>query len=471
MPELNKHERALAQTRRLFLASTALGGTAALAGCSGGGGGGGGDTETETDSGSGSGDTDTETDTETATESGSGGSGTGSLELAHWWTPESANAAIQSVLEGFSEQHPEYEISAQAIAGGAGDALQTEVRQRILNNDPPSTMQWWPGAALMPFIEAGVLRDIGESVWSQNDMQDAYLEGPMNAARPGPDDTFVTVPINIHRINNLFYSIPVVEDAGVDPSSVGSPSELVEVLGQIDDAGYVALPHQTAQPWPTLQLWANVFLGLYDAEMYADVTTNGNISNYESEVKEALGIVADMGQYFPEDAASLDWPQAQSYLIREEGAFQQQGDWAAGNLIANDEMEFQTDWDMVPFPGTEGMYQLNMDSFPFPEPNPSPQVTRDFLRYVGTAEAQRRFNPLKGSIPPRSDVSTEPFNPFLQRQIEDFTNSDVQPVSTAHGLSVPPGGLSDLQSATADFIGPWNVDQTYSRYVDAIEGN
>jgi glucose/mannose transport system substrate-binding protein len=182
-------------------------------------------------------------------------------------------------------------------------------------------------------------------------------------------------------------------------------------------------------------------------------------------------VVADIGQYFPEDAASLDWPQAQSYLIREEGAFQQQGDWAAGNLIANDEMEFQTDWDMVPFPGTGSMYQLNMDSFPFPEPNPSPQVTEDFLRYVGTAEAQRRFNPLKGSIPPRSDVSTEPFNPFLKRQIDDFTSSDSQPVSTAHGLAVPPGGHSDLLSASADFIGPWDVDQTYSRYVDAIEGN
>jgi glucose/mannose transport system substrate-binding protein len=133
-------------------------------------------------------------------------------------------------------------------------------------------------------------------------------------------------------------------------------------------------------------------------------------------------------------------------------------------------MGFEEDWDMVPFPGTEGMYMLNMDSFPYPEPNPSPEVTTDFLRYAGTAEAQRRFNPKKGSIPPRTDVSADPFNPFLQNQIEDFSNSEFQPQSTAHGLTVPPGGHSDLLSATANFIGGWDVDAAYDAYVSAIEG-
>jgi len=456
---MNEHEEALNLTRRLYLQGIAAGGGAvALAGCTSGGnsGGGGGGNGSGSGGNSGSGNN---------SDSGSGG-GSNTLNVAHWWTPESAQAAIQSVLEGFAENHPNYEIDPNTIAGGAGDALQTAIKQRILNNDPPSTMQWWPGEALRPFIESDTLNDISESVWTENNMQEAYLEGPKKAAKPG--DTYVTVPINIHRINNLFYSIPVVEDVGVDPSSVSSPSELVEVLGQISRAGYIALPHQTSQPWPTLQLWTSALLGMQGADVYQDVTVNANVSKHEGAVKEALQLVADMGQYFPQDAGSLDWPQAQSYLIREEGAFQQQGDWAAGNLIANEEMEFETDWDMVPFPGTKGMYQLNMDSFPFPKDNPSPQVTEDFLRYVGTVDAQKRFNPKKGSIPPRTDVPTDPFNPFLKRQIEDFSNSETQPQSTAHGLTVPPEGHSDLLSATANFVGTWNVDKTFQRYADAI---
>lgn len=388
------------------------------------------------------------------------------LELAHWWTPEAARAAMDALQEGFLEEYPEHEIDDRAVAGGAGDALQTVIRQRVLERDPPGTWQAWPGANLMPYVEADVLQDIEEEVWDENDMKDAYLQGPMDAARPGGQ--FVTVPLNIHRINNLFYSIPVLEDAGVDPQALEDPQDLIEALETLDAAGYIGLPHQTAQPWATLQLWANVLLGISDAATYESVM-DGDVSGNEDAVREALELTSEMSEYFPDDSSSLDWPQAQNYLINEEGGFHQQGDWAGGNLIEDDDMEFQEDWDMIPFPGTGHMYMLNMDSFPAPQNSPSPQATLDWCRYCGTVDAQERFNPLKGSIPPRTDVPSDNFNPFLQRQMDDFENSDVQPVSVAHGLAVPPDQHSDMESAIANFMDDWNVDDAYDEIVDALE--
>ncbi len=88
-----------------------------------------------------------------------------------------------------------------------------------------------------------------------------------------------------------------------------------------------------------------------------------------------------------------------------------------------------------------------MDSFPYPVNNPSPEATTLWCQFVGTTEAQEIFNPKKGSIPPRTDVNTDPFNDFSKDQIEDFQNSEAQPPSVAHGLAAPPAVKSSLESA------------------------
>ena len=110
-----------------------------------------------------------------------------------------------------------------------------------------------------------------------------------------------------------------------------------------------------------------------------------------------------------------------------------------------------------------------MDSFPFPTNNPTPDATTKFLRYVGTVDAQERFNPKKGSIPPRTDVPDDRFGPFLTRQKKDFKESDAQPPSITHGLAVAPETLSNLKGATKTFTTDWNVDAAYTGFVRAFD--
>jgi glucose/mannose transport system substrate-binding protein len=112
---------------------------------------------------------------------------------------------------------------------------------------------------------------------------------------------------------------------------------------------------------------------------------------------------------------------------------------------------------------------LNMDSFPFPTNNPSSEATTRFLRYVGSVDAQRRFNPKKGSIPPRTDVPQDAFGPFLQSQMQEFKNSEAQPPSTAHGLAVDPETLTNLEDAMATFISSWNVNRAYQGIAQAFQ--
>lgn len=444
--------------RRTYLKGTVMAAAlATTAGCSTNSDTGGATTEGSDESDENGGD---DTPTSEATESESV-----PLEIQHWWTGGDGNAAITALLEGFEEAYPEVEVNQNPVSGGAGQNLHTVIKKRVLNQNPPSTWQAWPGANLTPFTDAGVLEDIGESVWSHNGMKDAYLAGPKDAAKPAGN--FVTVPINIHRLNNLFYNVAVVEDVGVDPSSIASPSDLVDVMKQVVDAGYVGMAHQTKSAWSTEQLWAQVLLGEHGVEAYQNAIDG---SPDKDAIQDALEITVEYKEYFNDDASSLSWTEANKKVINGDAAFFHQGDWAAGMYRGSDDFEFGDDWDQVPYPGTEGVYALNMDSFPFPANNPSPETTTKFLRYCGTADAQARFNPKKGSIPPRTDVSKENFGPFLSRQMDEFANSDAQPPSITHGLAVGPDVKTKVDEAFGNFISNWDAAKTADALVSALSG-
>jgi glucose/mannose transport system substrate-binding protein len=394
-----------------------------------------------------------------------GGGGGEPLEVQHWLTGGDGADAVQALFDGFREEYPDLEITENPVSGGGGENLHTVIKKRILNDNPPSTWQAWPGANLVPYTDAGKLEDIEESVWSQNDMKNAYLDGPKQAAQPAGN--YVTVPINIHRLNNLFYNTAVIEDAGVDPSSIESPSDLVAAMEQVEAAGYVGMAQQTGSAWSTGQLFAQVLLGEYGNDTY-EAFTEGEISANEDAIKDALSIVSDYSEFYPEDAGSISWTEANEYVINGEAGFFHQGDWAAGMYRSAEEFEYDSDWSQVPFPGTDGMYALNMDSFPFPSNNPSPETTEKFLTYCGTVDAQERFNPKKGSIPPRTDVPKDEFGPFLQNQMDEFANSDAQPRSLQHGLALDPDTLTAFGDAMSTFISEYDVDATYDSLKSAF---
>ncbi|WP_290817580.1 ABC transporter substrate-binding protein [Halovivax sp.] len=385
------------------------------------------------------------------------------FEIVHWWTAGGEEEALDALLEGYQEDNPEVEIDNNPAPGGAGSALDAAIRSRIVDETPPSTFQIWPGESLRPYTDADVLESV-EDLWD-DEMREAYLDSVMEAA--SPEDELVSVPINIHRLNNLFYNVEVVEEAGIEPAEIDDPVDLLDALETADGAGFTGMAHQTTTEWSTVQLWETVLIaqhGVDDFERYIAGETEG----LEEAVRESLELVVDYGDYFSPDAGAIAWDEGNAQVIDGAAAFIHQGDWAAGQYGEAD-FEYETEWDYVAYPGTEGIYSLVMDSFVYPQPNPSPEATESFLAYCGTVDAQERFNPIKGSIPPRTDVPTDEFPPFLQDQMDDFEASDQQPTTIAHGSAVRPEIASEIDEAFAAFIETWDVDATTERLLEAHE--
>ncbi|RBI61841.1 carbohydrate ABC transporter substrate-binding protein [halophilic archaeon] len=413
-------------TRRTYLKSTAVAGAAGMAGLSGclsgmgGGGDGGGDGE--------------------------------KLEILHGWSGGDGKAAFNALHSGFEEKHPDAKTKVQPVGGGGNTDLNTLISKRLGNDNPPGSWADWPGKNLLQFTSEGILGDIGTDVWGKNGMKDAYLDGPKKAAKP--DGKFVAVPLNIHRMNNLFYNKKVVKKAGVDPSSIESPKDLTAALKKVDEnTNAVGMAQSTKGPWTTLQLWASVFLAEAGWDSYQQFMKG---KGKQSEIESAFKTLADYSKYFSNDASTIGWKEANKMVIDGKAAFIHQGDWAAG-MYSGQDFTFEEDWGHVPFPGTDGYYAMNMDSFVFPKDGPAPETAKKFLRYCGTKEGQVKFNTKKGSIPPRDDVSTEKFGKFQTAQIEEFRSSKAQPPSIAHGLGVKPDVLTNLNTA---------LKQKFSSYSD-----
>lgn len=394
------------------------------------------------------------------------GGGGGSLELLHGWSGGDGAAAFQSMLEGFKEEYSNAEVNANANPGGGNTSLNTVISNRLQADDPPGSWADWPGKNLLQFTDNDLLADIEGDVWD-DDMKSAYLEGPKNVAKP--DGTYVSVPTNIHRMNNLFYNKQVVESAGIDPASIESPGDLVSAMETVEsETDAIGMAQSTQGPWTTVQLWAQVFLAQQGADGY-DEFAAGNAS--QDAIAQAFETLAEYGEYFSSDASSIGWKEAGQYIVDGEAAFMHQGDWAAGFFSGQDGFNFGEQWGHVPFPGTEGLYSMNMDSWVAPADNPNAGVMKDWLSYCGTKDAQIRFNTKKGSIPPRSDVSMDEFPEFQTSQFEDFTNSDAQPPSVAHGLATRPETLTALKNAVNQQFSSYSSDsasKVAGKWVDAF---
>ena len=389
----------------------------------------------------------------------------GSFEIIHWWTAGGEEQALNALLEGFLGEYgyDEEIIDNNPAPGGAGAAIDAEIQTRVIDEDPPSTFQIWPGESLRPYTDADVLADIGD-IWD-DEMQEAYVDDVIELARPA--DQLVSVPINIHRMNNMFYNVGVLEDAGIDPAEVTDVDGLLEGLDALEDAGYVPLAHQTSTEWSTLQLWESLFIAQHGVEAY-NTFLDREMDGIAEEIEATLELVVAASEYFSPDASAIAWDEANAQVINGEAAVIHQGDWAAGQYGEAEGFEYETDWDYIPVPGTEEVYQVVIDSFVMPEPNPSPDLTQEFLTYCGSIDAQERFNPIKGSIPPRTDVPVEDFPPFLRDQMDDFEASTAQPPTVAHGSGFDPQGKSQLEEIFAAFIEDWDASSAADRIVQEL---
>ncbi len=378
------------------------------------------------------------------------GAPSGDLEIFSWWTGGGEEAGLNALIARFAELYPDVNVINSAVAGGSGVNAKAVLVTRMLGGDPPDVFQVHAGAELNAlWVAAGRVEALND-IYEENGWMDQFPQGLLDLISDEAGNIY-SVPVNIHRSNVLWY-VP----ANLEQWGVTVPADWNEFLTvtcpALQEAGVV--PLAVGENWTQSHLWESVALAVLGVDGYNGLWNGA--TNWTSP--EAISVWETYGQILDcanEDMNALTWQDASRMVADGEAAFNIMGDWAAGYFLVDLALVPNEGFAWAASPGTDGVFMMLSDTFAMPIGAPNPEAARAWLSFLGSAEAQDIFNPLKGSLPANTTAdigNAELYNAYFQSAYEDWT-TNVIVGSQRHGAVAPQAFDSGFLNIIAQFQG------------------
>ena len=348
------------------------------------------------------------------------------VEIFNWWAGDEG-VALQALIDVFEAQHPDVQVQSEAVAGGAGSIAKGVLATRMAAGADPDTFQVHAGQELIAdWVVAGRMEDL-TFLFEEEGWFEVFPPDLINLI--GTDEGIWSVPINIHRSNVMWYVPANLEAWGIDVPETWAA--FLEICPTIQAQGVT--PLSVAENWTVQHLWESVALAALGPDDYDRLWT-GELAFDAPEAMVMWELFADVMACTNPDASGLSWQQATDRVVDGEAAFNIMGDWAAGYMAATLGLEPGTGFGWAPSPDTAGVFMVLADSFGLPTGAPNRDNTIKLLRVMGSLEALDAFNPLKGSLAPRTDSDLSLYNDYIRSAAADFA-VDRQVGSMAHGTA------------------------------------
>jgi glucose/mannose transport system substrate-binding protein len=386
------------------------------------------------------------------------------LEVFSWWTSGGEAAALEALFDTYKKQYPGVGIINATVAGGSGTGAKPVLQTRLAVNNPPDTWQSHPGWELIgQYVVPGYCDPITE-LYQSDGWDKAYPKALVDMV--SQDGKAYAVLAGVHHGNVLWYNKKLLDQNGIKIGSDLSFDQFFEICDKLKQAGIPALGVGDSGIWASAQLFENTLLGVVGPQGWADLFS-GRMKWDDPKVKKAMAYFAKMQTYINPDHASLTWDQAVKELMDGKVAFNSMGDWADGEFVKAGLKENQ-DFGWVNHPGTSGSFIIVADGFTLAKGAPHKESAIAWLKSVGSKEAQEAFNPLKGSIPARTDVDKSKFDGYHQWSMDEFAK-DKLVASCVHGGAAPESFQKALNDAVTSFVQDKNVETFDTALVQAAK--
>ena len=387
---------------------------------------------------------------------GTGASAKGTLEIFSWWTAGGEADGLEEMFKIYKQKYPDVTIKNAAVAGGAGTNAKAVLATRMTGGQPPDSFQVHAGQELIStWVKAGKMDPITQ-IWKDENW-DATIPKDFKDIVSANGEVW-SVPVNVHRGNALWYNVKVLKDNNVTAPTTFD--EFFSAMDKLKSKVQAPLGLGSKGNWQITMLFENNVVAAGGADFYKGLFNNKSQWT-DAKVTTALNNTKKMFDYINSDHATIDWDEASGRVNKGTSAFTIMGDWAKGyftslNLKAN------TDFGAAPSPGTKGTYMIACDTFGLPKGAPNPDAAKAWIKICGSQEGQAAFNPKKGSIPARTDVSKSIFDPIAQQFIDEFKSSALTP-SIAHGSAAPEAFASALNDEMGSFVQKKDVAATQAK--------
>jgi glucose/mannose transport system substrate-binding protein len=391
--------------------------------------------------------------------------GENKLEVFSWWSSGGESAALDALFNIYKKQNPGVEIVNATLAGGGGSAARPVLQTRLAGGNPPDTWQSHPGYELLgQYVDPGYCEPITDLY--KTDGWDTAFPKELVVNLMTKDRKIYSVLAGIHRGNVLWYNTKLLEKNGIQVGDQMTFDQFFVACDKLKAAGIPALGVGDSGIWASAQLFENTLLGVVGPKGWVDLF-DGAMQWDDPKVKAAMKIFAKMQGYLNPDHAALSWDQAIKELMEGRVAFSSMGDWADGEFLKA-KLKEKEDFGWVSHPGTDGSFIVVADGFTLAKGAPHKEAAMAWLRSIGSKEAQEAFNPLKGSIPARTDVDRSKFDGYHQWSMASFSKDKLLP-SCVHGEAAPAAFQQALNDAVTAFVVDKNVDNFANTLVEAVK--
>ena len=386
------------------------------------------------------------------------------LEVFSWWTSGGEAAALDALFSTYKKQNPGVEIINATVAGGGGSAARPVLQTRLAGGNPPDTWQSHPGYELLgQYVEPGYCEEITE-LYKSDGWDKAFPKGLVDLMTK--DGKVYAVLAGVHHGNVLWFNKKLLEKNGVTIGDKIGFDEFFAACAKLKQAGIPALGVGDSGIWASAQLFENTLLGVVGPQGWSDLFS-GKMKWDDPQVKKAMDYFAKMQDYLNPDHSALSWDQAIGALMEGKVAFSSMGDWAQGEFVKANK-KANEDYGWASHPGTDGSFIVVADGFTLAKGAPHKEATLAWLKSIGSKDAQEAFNPLKGSIPARTDVDKSKFDAYHQWSMNSFASGKLLP-SCVHGEAAPAAFQQALNDAVTAFIVDKNVDNFANALVQAAK--
>ena len=378
---------------------------------------------------------------------GESGTAAQKLEIFSWWTAGGEADGLAEMFGIYKKKYPGVTITNSAVAGGAGSNAKAVLATRMQGGKPPDSFQVHAGQELIStWVKADKMEPI-TSIWNSEGWDSVMPKDLKTIVSKGSD--VWSVPVNVHRGNALWVNLAKAGSA-ITPGTGNNLDNFLSALGKAKAAGMAApLALGSKGNWQVTMLFENNLVAVGGANFYRGLFT-GASSWTDPNIKTALNYVKSMLNYVNSDNATIDWDQASGRVQAGTSVVTIMGDWAKGYFTANN-WKPDTDFTGIASPGTEKTYMIVCDTFGLPKGAPDRANAINWIKVCGSQEGQAAFNPKKGSIPARTDVSPSIFDSIAQKFIAEFKTDSLTP-SIAHGSAAPEAFASGLNDEMGQFV-------------------
>ncbi len=368
------------------------------------------------------------------------------VEVMSWWVGPGEADGLNAMIALLKTQHPEITFENSGVAGGAGTNAKAQLATRLAANNPPDSYQRHAGQEIATDIKNGDVEDL-TYLYQRNGWNTLFPKGLIDTITS--NGKIYSVPVNIHRSNLMWFIPKTLTDLGIAAPPKTWDEFLVQAAA-IKAKGKTAISIGPA--WTQKHLLENVLLGELGVDKYTGLW-NGKTDWTGADVTAALQKYTKIISYSDIASAGADWQPAMDRVIEGAAVYNVMGDWAAAYLKGDKKLTYKDGWNVVNSPGTDGVYNFLSDSFTLPVGAPHKAAAEIWLTLCGSKEGQDAFNPLKGSIPARTDADKSKYTGYLATALTDWTNPSTKVVgSLTHGVVANDAWNAEIDTALGLFV-------------------